>query len=190
MNWKRAVELAAKLPTPFLADISVQLDPKRAERIIQNLPPKRIREVAVELVKRREFVTMGRFVDYVTEEAIREALQAFFKPADLLHVGFFIEKKSRLNELIHLLPDSKLMEVIVAAQDETQDLWSEAVALMAYVDDGLKRKLGDMAASQDENALAGLLRTAHAQQLWDDVLPVVACMSVASQRKVSTCLIW
>jgi hypothetical protein len=185
MNWKRAVELANRLPIKFLADISLQLDPKRAESIIRNLPPARIREVAAELIQRREFVTMGSFVGYLSIEAIREAIRAITQPADLLHVAFFIDRKERLNELIRVLPDAQLMGVIVAAQDETQDLWSEAVALMTHVDADYKRKLGDLVAGQDQAALNGLLHTAHRQQLWDDVLPVVACMSDAAQRRLS-----
>ncbi|MGH8456161.1 MAG: hypothetical protein ACRETE_04160 [Stenotrophobium sp.] len=184
MNYKRAVELAGRLPLNFLADISLQLDPGRAKDIIRNLPPERIRDVAVELLRRREFITMGRFVDYVTEAAIRKAMEAFTQPADLLHVGFFIENKTQLNGLIRMLNDERLRGVIVAAQDPVHDLWSEAVALMAFVDDELKRKLGDLAADQDESALDGLVATAYRQQLWDDVLPVVACMSEESHRKL------
>ena len=184
MNWKRAVELAARLPVKFLADIAVQLDPRRAENIIRNLPPPRIREITADLLQRREFVTMGRFVDFLTTEAIREAIKAFTRPADLLHVGFFVDNKRRLNELIHLLPDSQLMGIIQAAQSDPEELWPEALALMAYVDESLKRRLGDLAAGQDESVLEGLLQTAHHQQLWDDLLPVIACMSEQAQNKV------
>lgn len=184
MNWKRAVDLAARLPISFLADISLQLDPKRARDIIQNLPPARIRDVAVELLKRHEFITMGRFVDYLTEDAIRKALEAFTDPADLLHAGFFIENKTQLGKLIRMLSNERLRAVIIAAQDPQANLWSEAVALMSHVDDTLKRKLGDLAAEQDPRALSGLCRTAYEQGLWDSVLPVVACMSESSHRKL------
>ncbi|MGH8461551.1 MAG: hypothetical protein ACRESS_08105 [Stenotrophobium sp.] len=184
MNWKRAVDLASRLPIPFLADISLQLDPKRAREIIQNLPPERIRDVAVELLKRHEFITMGRFVDYLTEAAIRKSMEAFTNPADLLHAGFFIENKTQLNNLIRMLTDDRLRGVIIAAQDPQKNLWAEAVALMEHVDDSLKRKLGDLTAEQDETALAGLCQTAYEQDLWDSVLPVVACMSEPSHRKL------
>ncbi|HWU69440.1 MAG TPA: hypothetical protein VN046_11205, partial [Stenotrophobium sp.] len=184
MNWKRAVDLSGRLPIGFLADISLQLDPRRAREIIRNLPPARIRDVAVELLRRHEFVTMGRFVDYLTEDAIRKALDAFTRPADLLHAGFFIENKSQLGKLIRMLSDERLRAVIIAAQNPQENLWAEAVALMEHVDDALKRKLGDLAADQDQGALSGLCRTAYEQDLWDSVLPVVACMSEASHHKL------
>lgn len=187
MEYRRAVKLAMKLPVDYLADICLHLDPRRTEDIIRNVPAQRIREVCVALLGRGEYITMGRFVGYLTDEAIVAAIEAFENEADLLMVGFFAEDKPRLDSIIRLLSDARLLATIVAAQDVSgeHNLWAEAVALMVYVQDDLKRKLGDIAASQDQAVLAGLLDTAHKQQLWSDVLPVVACMSPASQRKVS-----
>lgn len=75
MDTKRAVALSEKLPVSYLADISVQQDPQRRARdIIRNIAPARIRDVAAELLERREFITMGRFIDYLTTDAIRTAL--------------------------------------------------------------------------------------------------------------------
>jgi len=185
LETQRAVKLAMKLPVGYLADICLHLDPRRAEDIIRNIPADRIREVSLELLARAEYITMGRFVGYVTDEALAVAIPAFENEADLLMTGFFVEDKPRLDTIIRTLSDERLRKTIVAAQSEHQNLWAEAVALMMFVGDDLKGKLGDMTAEQDPEVLEGLLATAHEQQLWSEVLPVVACMSPQSQRKVS-----
>jgi hypothetical protein len=64
----KAVEVAAKLPPPFLADVAVELDPRRASDLIAKIAPALIGQVTGELVARREYVTMGRFVGHLGDD--------------------------------------------------------------------------------------------------------------------------
>src|SRR5579884_3252370 len=72
----RAVEIAAKMPTAFLADVAVELDPRRASAVIAGIPPERIFEITAELERRGEYVTMGRFVGHLSDAALHTALEA------------------------------------------------------------------------------------------------------------------
>jgi hypothetical protein len=72
----RAVEIAARLPTPFLADVAIDIDPRRASDVIGRIPPAQVAAVTRELVRREEHVTMGRFVGHLADEAIAAALTA------------------------------------------------------------------------------------------------------------------
>lgn len=58
----RAVEMAVKLPVAFLADIAVELDPRRASAVIGQIPASQIAAITPALISRGEHVTMGRFV--------------------------------------------------------------------------------------------------------------------------------
>jgi len=58
----RAVDVAAKLPTPFLTDLAVQLDPRRASRVIAEIPPTQIADITRVLAEREEYIAMGGFV--------------------------------------------------------------------------------------------------------------------------------
>ena len=60
---ERAVDIARRLHTPFLADVCLELDPRHVRELIAAMPVKRIVEVAHELAARREYITMARFVD-------------------------------------------------------------------------------------------------------------------------------
>jgi hypothetical protein len=55
----RAVDVAAKLPVPFLADVAAELDPRRATAVIAGIGPEQVAAVTRELAGRGEFVTMG-----------------------------------------------------------------------------------------------------------------------------------
>ena len=72
----RAIDVATKLPTMFLADAATHIDPRRANAVIAGIPPVRIAEVTHELARRGEFATIGRFVGHLDTEATAAALDA------------------------------------------------------------------------------------------------------------------
>jgi hypothetical protein len=182
---ERAYDIALKLPDAFLADVSVELDPRSAREVIARMPAKRVIAVATILVQRQDFVTMGRFVDYLAPDTIRQVIESIRDDAALLRTAFFIENKATLNALVGLLPIDRIRRLVVLAGDEKADLWTEALGLMSHVDDDWKRRIGDLAAEQDASVLVALAHTAQRLNLWDAVLPVVGCMSPASQQKLA-----
>lgn len=185
MPAERAIELASKMSDAFLADVAVELDPQSAREVISAIPTKRVVAVALILVGRGDYITMGRFVGYLSEEVIGAAMNAVTSDEALLRTAFFVESKGKLNSLIGLLPESRLRSSILLAADDHSGLWTEALALMDHANDGWKRKIGDLAASQNESVLTSMMQAAQRLQVWDSVLPLVGHMSMQSQRKVA-----
>lgn len=180
----RAVEIAGKMEVGFLADVCLQLDPRRVGEIIRRMPVATIRDVALELVRRREYITMGLFVGYLTEAALQGVMPAITDEEDLLSVGLFIEAREQIPKLTRMLPDARLRRFMKLAADPVKDRWAEALSLMAYADQSMMRKLGDMMAEEDEATLTRLLQRSHEQGLWANVLPVIAHMSPDRQTRL------
>ena len=180
----RAAELAQRLRVGFLADVTLEIDPRHVREVIKRIPVARIVEVALELAKRGEFVTLARFVDYVSTDAIKAVMEKLTDNAALLHIAFFVEDKSRLNDLVGLLPEARIKQIIFLAADESQDLWSEALALMNDVSPGLRKHLGELAATLDESILMSMARSAQAKGLWSAVLPIVGVMATPQQQRL------
>jgi hypothetical protein len=180
----RAAEVAQRLRTGFLADVTMEIDPRHVREVIARIPIPRIVEVALELSKRGEFVTLARFIDHVSDAAIRAVMEKLTDNAALLHIAFFAEDKSRLNSLVGFLPESRLRDIIFIAADESQDLWSEALALMNYVDESWRKRLGELAASLDESIILSMARAAQAKNLWGSVLPIIAVMDTPHQQRL------
>jgi hypothetical protein len=103
LDLDRAVDVAAKLPPDFLADVAGELDPRRASELIARISPRLIGEITRELALRRDYVTMGRFVGHLRDDAIIAALDAM-EDADLLHVAFVLEDEEQLARLVGTLP--------------------------------------------------------------------------------------
>ena len=129
---ERAIELACKLPVPFLADVAVELDPRRAPKLIAGIPPERIAAVSDELIRRGEYVTMGRFVGYLSDAALRVSVGRL-EPLALLQVGFVMEQKERLPDVIGLVDPATRDAMLSAAIDA--GLRDEALDLITYLDD-------------------------------------------------------
>jgi hypothetical protein len=179
----RAVEVASKLPSPFLADIAVELDPRRASAVIGRLPAALVGLVAAELIGRDEYVTMGRLVGHIAPDALDASLTAM-TDSDLLAVAFVIEDKSALDGLIDKLGLERLEGVLMTAADE--GLWPEALDLFANLSDARRSAIADAAAEADDRVLASLVAAAGEHGLWDAVLPIVRSMSERSLQRLAS----
>jgi hypothetical protein len=132
----RAVDVAAKLPVAFLADVATELDPRRASDVIARIPTSQIGEVTGELVRRAEHVTIGRFVGRLGDEAIHAAL-AEMDGRKLLNVAFVLEEKATLDHLLGPVPQQQLAEMIDAAAGT--ELWPELLDLANWLREPLRQ---------------------------------------------------
>lgn len=107
LDLDRAVDVAGKLPPDFLADVAGELDPRRATELIANLAPELIGDVSRELVRREDYVTMGRFVAHLSPDALAAALHQI-DDAALLQVALVTEDSERLDGLEATLSDPHL----------------------------------------------------------------------------------
>jgi hypothetical protein len=109
----RAAELVNRLPDSYLADVASAMDAARAPEVIRRMPPERVARVAAELARRGEWVVIGGFVAQVSAEALAASV-AVLVDAQLLHVAFVLDEKSRLDEIGGLLTDAQLDGMLAA----------------------------------------------------------------------------
>lgn len=180
---RRAIELTMKMDIPFLADVADELEPSRATAIIRGLPPERVRDVGLELLRRGRYITMARFVDHVNEDALRVSLAAVDDAEALLHIGFYVENRARLNQIMDFVSDDQLRAVARVAQDPARGLWAEALALAEPLSNERRRRLGEIMAQRPPEELSRLLRMSHEQGLWGELLPLMASLTRDGQRR-------
>jgi hypothetical protein len=135
---------------------------------------------------RGEYVTMGRFVGHLSDEAITAALAAM-DDRSLLSVVFVLEDKDQLPDLVSLLPDARVAGVIQAAADN--DLWVEALDLLDHL---TPQQRDDMVAATlqlEPDALDSIVAAVIAHELWEEVLPIAehdATVQAALAARVPT----
>jgi hypothetical protein len=165
----RAVDIAGRLSPTFLADVAVELDPRRASAVIAGIPSDQIRLITRELLAREEYVTMGRFVGHLNDDAIVAAVQEM-DDGQLLRVAFVLEEKQRLDRLVELLPGHRLTAIVQAASDE--GLWVEALDLLENLGARRRDELVAGAVELDGAALEGLIAAVIEHELWEEVLVI------------------
>jgi hypothetical protein len=176
----RAVDIAARLPTPFLADLAAALDPRRASRVVAEIPPQQIAAITKVLAEREEHIAMGGFVGHLSEAALRAAI-GVVSDEDLLRTAYVVESKGSLGALVATLPVERLESIIATAH--AANLWAEALDVLRHVSERQRGQLGDIAAGQADEVLDGMVKTAQRELMWADVLPVTRAMSADSRAR-------
>lgn len=182
MDVKRGVGIASRLPPKFLAAVCLSLDPQHTRELVAAIPVRQIVDVALELAAQDEHVTMGRFVDIISNQAIEAVMARLDDNTDRLRTAFFAENKPRLDAIVGLLSTARLRELIRTAASDA-DLWPEALGLMQHLSPAVRSRLADLAAGLEEAVLSSMVVSIRAHRLWADALPIIACMSPAAQAR-------
>jgi len=178
----KAIDVAGRLPPEFLADVAVELDPRRVAAIIAAVPEGLVVSVARELGRREEHVTMGRFLAFVPDHAIAAAM-GVLSDATMLRTAFVLEHKDRLDHAIGLLPPQRLPGILRDAS--VLGLWPEALDLLDHLSDTRRGPIADVVAEQDETVIAALVAAVAQAGIWDSLLPVVTTMSADSRVRLA-----
>ncbi|MFC9997433.1 hypothetical protein [Nocardia sp. NPDC127526] len=174
----RAIDIAKALPARFLAECSVQLDPRRTADIIAAVPPKMVADVARELLARGDHITMGRFVHVVPEPALRAAAPVM-SDVDLLRIGFLLEDKSAIDNVLHIVSD-RVAGIIRAAAE--QNMWAEGIDLLDSIAPHNRAWIGDITAGLGADILDAIIDAVHDLNAWPTLLPITSAMSHDSLR--------
>jgi hypothetical protein len=180
----RAVEIAMKLSSHFLADLSMELDPRSAREVLALLPAERVIAVAQELIQRREYITMARFADFLSDLTIRQVMDTIKDDRALLEIAFFIESRARLETIIGMMPPQRLRSLVVTAATDEKGLWPEALAMMTQVSPELRGRMGDLTAELDDDILASAIAVIERDGLWPAWVEVLFAMNATSQRRM------
>jgi hypothetical protein len=126
----RAVDIAARLPTSFLAQVGSELDPRRVASILAKIPAETIAAVAAELIAEEQWVAMGTFYGFLPDASIAAAMGVADAHA-LLQISLMLDDKSRLANVLAIAGSERLDEVTAAA--EAAGLTEQFRALEVYL---------------------------------------------------------
>lgn len=180
-------DLAERLSPEFLADVAAVVDLRYVGPLIGGIDGGRVADVTRILIDREEWTTMAAFVDEIRYEVLVETVR-LFDGEGLLRVGFVLEDRSRLDEILALLGDRRLQEMLIAADED--DLLAEALHLVNALSDPGVARIGEMLAKLSEEhqrALAAKLVVdpglfSAAQRLIDNSPPAVREAVVRGRR--------
>lgn len=165
-----AAQLAGHLPVPFLASVCESLDTVRGADVIRAIPTKRVVQVGEELLRRRAYATLGRFVDVVTHDAIGPILARIDDHA-LLAVAVAAEGTDRIDEIFGLLTDERIAHVIEEAV--VRDEIDAALVVLDALGPEQSGRLLTIALGAGDHVVVDILAAVHRLDAWDRILPLI-----------------
>lgn len=169
-----AVDISSRLPVPFLADVCQALDPDRARAIIAGIPARQVIAVGLELIRRHDHLTMGRFVDSLPVDTVQMVMDSIQDDSALLRTAFFARDNNKLSAIVQKLSDQRIAGIIRTAAQHQQ--WAAALALMSRIDSHSRARLTSLTAQQDNALLENLVSSIQSESLWPAALPLIRSM--------------
>ena len=179
-----ALDLALRMSDPFLASVSAAIDPRTAGEVVRRIPAARIVAVAHELLGRRAYVTLARFVDYLTEATITAVIDSITDELDLLRIGAYVEDPVKLQQLVGQLAPERTRAMIAALRGANGERWLEALTVAEQLDAPGRRRLGDLAVELGPEVIDALLAAVRRLELWTALVPFALAMSPAARAQV------
>lgn len=185
MAAKKVARIAAGMPAEFVAEVCEYQDPRYARDIISLLPTAQVVNIAQVLVSRGAYITIGRFVDFLSDEKIQAVIDAIDDEEIFVRIAYYVESRNRLDHVVRLMPHERLRRAILLVLEPERDVMLQLMSLVFHVSYTLQHELAELAAAQEEGVLNEIVRAAHGHDLWGDLLPVIALLSEENQRKVA-----
>lgn len=179
MTPDRAIEVSTRLKPSFLAEVCVELDPRGAVALLAKFPIKTVIEVATILTERREYVTMGRFVDAMPDASIKAVLDAIGDDAGLLSVGQFVDRPERLADLVAMIPAPRLARLVSATARGAPEVQMAGLAMMSRITGPQQVRIGEVALGLPLDTIRALIATVRREQAEDVILRLVSNPGVA-----------
>ncbi len=166
----QAVKLTSHLSTSFLAEITPHIDPSKVADIVAALPEATVVETGHELVRRQEYIPLGRFVSYISEATALQVIDDA-PPEDLLQTAIFTEDRAALDHMIAAVDDGTLAEVLRAAEEG--DHIDDALTLMSALAVESRTRVVGIVSGLEEPVRDALVRAVARNDAWEDLAPVL-----------------
>lgn len=170
---RQAAAVVSKLPVGFVVDIATSIDPRRVAPVVGRLDTRVIDELALELIRREEYVTMGQFVGFAPEETLRSAFN-FASDEALLRTAFVAEDKDRISDALAPQTDERIMSIIKTAIKV--DIWPEAMDLFTQLSDEQYVRVINIAGKLPPTVLDRMIAMTTESEGWPILIPAVAQM--------------
>jgi hypothetical protein len=156
---QHAVKLAKAMRPDFLADVTTYLDPARVTEIVKAMPADVVVPVGQTLLKRKEFLTLGRFTSVVDPDTALAA-SAGADGMSLLHLALYTEDRTALDAIVTRIDDARLGSATAAAAASGE--FDEALALMSVLSVANRARVieeaAKLSAGERNDLIAGVIR--------------------------------
>ncbi|MGW4635484.1 hypothetical protein [Nocardia sp. NPDC004415] len=157
----RVAEVLSALPATYLADAAPHLDPRTVAALAPRLSGGMLIPTAVELLRRQDYITAGRFIEFATDALVDDLEQGISDDIGLLRTVATTADSARLDAVVRMLPTARQETIVRAAATGTDETLLAALSVLARVGEDLRARLATaLVDGLDEHRLARLVSVA------------------------------
>ncbi|HEY1831015.1 MAG TPA: hypothetical protein VGG38_12315 [Acidimicrobiales bacterium] len=183
---KMARHYAKHLSMDFMADVTVQTDPRCVSGIVEELPLRTMQAIATNLLARGDHFTLSHFVAYVPPPVVIDILDAIADDAALVRIATYVEDLAVLDPIVALLPDSRLLALVTAV--EREDLWPEGLHLFSALSSQQITRVATTLVETDEGVLSTALAAFDRHGLWSQGLRLIDHLGPEDMEQIAFAL--
>lgn len=173
----RAVAVLSGMKPAYLAEAAKYVDPRIVPHFAPKLPSRLLIPTAKEMLRRRDYLTASRFVEYATDQHIVEFERAIDDDEGLIRAGAYVSRADVLDRILQVAGQVRVARMAARAAAGSAELVVAMLAVLARVATGTAAPAAVvLLGNPDGSVITRLLRVAADEHVLGAVLHLSALL--------------
>ncbi|MUL75181.1 hypothetical protein [Mycolicibacterium sp. CBMA 226] len=187
----RAIGVLSGLKPAYLADAAPYVDPRVIPHFAPRLPAKLLIPAAKELLRRRDYLTASRFVEFATDELIVEFERAIDDDAGIILTGVLVSDTHVMNDIMRAAGPHRSLRMARAAAAGKPEVLATLLSLLNRIDPELARPaVTELLGHPDVDVVVHVLDVARSEGTVVEVLELSAVLDGEARARLAGLEAW
>ena len=187
----RAIGVLSGLNPDYLADAAPYVDPRVIPHFAPRLPAKLLIPAAKELLRRRDYLTASRFVEFATDEHIVAFEKAIDDDEGIILTGVLVSDTAIMNDIMRAAGPDRSQRMARSAAAGTPEVLAALLSLLSRIDPELaKPAVTEMLGHPDIDVVIRVLDVAAAEGVVVEALQISAALDDAVLSRLTDLAAW
>jgi len=187
----RAIGVLSGLKPAYLADAAPYVDPRVIPHFAPRLPAKLLIPAARELLRRRDYLTASRFVEFATDELIVAFERAIDDDEGIILPGVLVSDTNVMNDIMRAAGPDRSLRMARAAAAGKPEVLAALVSLLNRIDPELARPaVAELLGHPDVDVVVHVLEVATAEGVVVELLEVSAVLDGEARARLASLEAW
>jgi len=187
----RAIGVLSGLKPTYLADAAPYVDPRVIPHFAPRLPAKLLIPAAKELLRRRDYLTASRFVEFATDELIVAFERAIDDDEGIILTGVLVSDTNVMNDIMRAAGPDRSLRMARAAAAGKPEVLAALLSLLNRIDPELARPaVTELLGHPDVDVVMHVLEVATTEGVVTEVLEMSAVLDGEARACLASLEAW
>lgn len=187
----RAIGVLSGMKPAYLADAAPYVDPRVIPHFAPRLPAKLLIPAAKELLRRRDYLTASRFVEFATDDHIVAFEQAIDDDEGIVLTGVLVSDTKVMNDIMRAAGPDRSLRMARTAAEGKPDVLAALLSLLNRIDPALaKPAVTELLGHSDVDVVVHVLEVAMAEGVVVEALELSAVLDGETRARLAGLEAW